>query len=86
MRLKHLIAALAVAVIAPMIPGVSQAAEFKPAVVFDMGGTALVATVTTGLIVDVHRGQHIAGTLDGVTEDRGRTYTARIAAVTPITP
>ncbi len=34
MRLKHLIAALAVAAIAT----VAQAAEFKPAVVFDMGG------------------------------------------------
>ena len=38
MRLKHLIAGFAMAAIATIAAGTSQAAEFKPAVVFDMGG------------------------------------------------
>jgi basic membrane protein A len=38
MRLKHLIAGLAVAAFATIAAGTSWAAEFKPAVVFDMGG------------------------------------------------
>jgi len=38
MRIRHLIAGLAVAAIATFAAGTSQAAEFKPAVVFDMGG------------------------------------------------
>jgi basic membrane protein A len=38
MRLKHLIASAAMAAIAAVISGGAQAAEFKPAVIFDMGG------------------------------------------------
>ena len=38
MRLKHLIAGVAIAAAVPMISGIAQAAEFKPAVIFDMGG------------------------------------------------
>ncbi|MGR3716109.1 MAG: BMP family ABC transporter substrate-binding protein, partial [Thermohalobaculum sp.] len=38
MRLKHLIAGAAMAAMATLAAGTTGAAEFKPAVVFDMGG------------------------------------------------